>query len=107
MKKKFESCGHSFDAEFFPAESSCMIRFYDSKNEDFGGSLHDLVIAEPSYGFLLVQYIGDDAVMSGVLNEKYFRKYDGGYPLFSGGQSAAMPKCLLPVSYRFCCGYRI
>ncbi|WP_321026150.1 hypothetical protein [Hungatella effluvii] len=53
MKKKFESCGHSFDAEFFPAESSCMIRFYDSKNEDFGGSLHDLVIAEPSYGFLL------------------------------------------------------
>ena len=54
MKKTFESCGHSFDAEFFPAESSCMIRFYDSKNEDFGGSLHDLVIAEPSYGFLLV-----------------------------------------------------
>ena len=74
MKKKFESCGHSFDAEFFPAESSCMIRFYDSKNEDFGGSLNDLVIAEPSYGFLLVQYIGDDAVMSGVLNEKYFSK---------------------------------
>ena len=64
MKKTFESCGHSFDAEFFPAESSCMIRFYDSKNEDFGGSLHDLVIAEPSYGFLLVQYIGDDAVMT-------------------------------------------
>ena len=60
MKKTFESCGHSFDAEFFSAESSCMIRFYDSKNEDFGGSLHDLVIAEPSYGFLLVQYIGDD-----------------------------------------------
>ena len=58
MKKTFESCGHSFDAEFFPAESSCMIRFYDSKNEDFGGSLHDLVIAEPSYGFLLVQYTG-------------------------------------------------
>ena len=74
MKKTFESCGHSFDAEFFPTESSCMIRFYDSKNEDFGGSLHDLVIAEPSYGFLLVQYIGDDAVMSGVLNEKYFSK---------------------------------
>ncbi len=74
MQKKFKSHECSYDAEFFLNENSCMIRFYDSKNEEYGEDLHDLVIVEPSYGFLLVQYIGEDAVLSGTLNEKYFSK---------------------------------
>lgn len=74
MQKKFISHRCSYDVEFFETENSCMIRFYDSKKEEYGKSLHDLVIVEPSYGFLLVQYIGNDAVLGGVLNEEYFSK---------------------------------
>lgn len=74
MKTEFISHGHSYDVQFFQAENSCMIRFYDGNNEKYSKPLQDLVIVEPSYGVLLVQYIGDDAVLSGTLNEKYFSK---------------------------------
>ena len=46
------------------------------------------MIVEPSYGYLLLQYIGDDATLSGSLNKEYFCEemiedivfeiYDGG-----------------------------
>lgn len=74
IQKKFISHGYSCDVELFQTENSCVIRFYDSKNEQYEKSLHDLVIVEPSHGFLLVQYIGDDAVLGGVLNKRYFSK---------------------------------
>ena len=34
--------------------------------------LRDLVVATPSYGFLLIQYIDEDAVLTGTLNREYF-----------------------------------
>ena len=38
MQKKFISHGCSYDVEYFQTENSCMIRFYDSKNEEYGKS---------------------------------------------------------------------
>lgn len=74
MQGKFESHNFLCDVECFHNENSDVIRFYDSKNQLYKNPLSDLVIVEPSYGILLIQYIGDDCVLSGTLNDKYFRR---------------------------------
>lgn len=74
MRKKFASHGCLYDVECFHNADAEMVRFYDSKNEQYKNPLSDLVIVEPSYGILLIQYIGEDCVLSGTLNNKYFCK---------------------------------
>lgn len=67
-------CSHScsYNVEYFHNDNADMIRFYAVNNEQYSDSLNDLVIVEPSYGYLLLQYIGNDAILSGSLNKKYF-----------------------------------
>lgn len=74
MQRMFESCGYSYDVEYFHKEDADMVRFYERKNQSYNVPLSDLVMVEPSYGILLIQYIGDDCVVSGTLNNKYFCK---------------------------------
>ena len=45
---------------------------YEKRNEQYGEMLSDLVIGTPFYGFLLIQHIAGDAVLTGTLNAKYF-----------------------------------
>ena len=47
-------------------------RLYHKLYEQYGERLSNLVIGTPSYGFLLIQYISGDAVLTGTLNAKYF-----------------------------------
>lgn len=72
MQRKFESQGCAYDAELLHCGNTDIVRFYERQNEQYGKRLSDLVIATPSYGFLLIQYIADDAVLTGTLNAEYF-----------------------------------
>ena len=72
MQQKFISNGCVYDVEIFCCDNTNIIRFYETQNEQYGETISDLVIATPSYGFLLIKYIGDDAVLTGTLNRDYF-----------------------------------
>lgn len=72
MAQKFESNGRMYDVEIFQHEDTDIVRFYEERNEQYGERLSNLVIGIPSYGFLLIQYIAGDAVLTGTLNAKYF-----------------------------------
>lgn len=74
MQKKFTYNDQSYDVEYFHHEHSDLIRFYFAENEQYRDPLCDLVIVKPSCGYLLLQTIGSDAVLSGSLNSKYFNK---------------------------------
>ncbi len=74
MEQKFTSNGRVYDVEIFHCGNADIVRFYEAQNEQYGDNLSDLVIAVPSYGFLQIQYISDDAVLTGILNSEYFCK---------------------------------
>lgn len=54
MQQIFQSHGYSYNVEYFRSNNADMIRFYDTKNELCSNLLSDLVIAVPSYGYLLL-----------------------------------------------------
>lgn len=72
MQHIFESNGHVYDVEIFHCGNTDIVRFYKERNEQYDKMLCNLVIATPSYGLLLIQYVGEDAVLTGTLNTKYF-----------------------------------
>lgn len=72
MQQKFKSNGCVYDVEIFHCGNTDIVRFYEMRNEQYGETISDLVMATPSYGFLLIKYIGDDAVLTGTLNRNYF-----------------------------------
>ena len=72
MQQIFHSHGCSYNVEYFHSDNADMVRFYDTQNESHSCPLSDLVIAKSSYGYILLQYIGDDAILSGSLNKEYF-----------------------------------
>ena len=72
MQKIFHSHGCSYNVEYLCSDNADMIRFYGTQNESHSDQLSDLVIVTPSYGYLLLQYVGADAVLSGSLNKEYF-----------------------------------
>ncbi|MBQ7232169.1 MAG: hypothetical protein IJX07_02925 [Bacillales bacterium] len=72
MQQKFMSNGCVYDVEIFRCDNTDIVRFYEMQNEQYGEKISDLVIATPSYGFLLIKYIGGDAVLTGTLNRDYF-----------------------------------
>lgn len=72
MQQIFHSHGRFYNVEYLCSGNADMVRFYDVQNESHSSPLNDLVIVTPSYGYLLLQYIGDDAILSGSLNKEYF-----------------------------------
>lgn len=74
MQQKFESNGCEYDVEIFHCGNTDIVRFYEAQKEQYGERLSDLVIAVPSYGFLQIQYISGDAVLTGTLSSEYFCK---------------------------------
>lgn len=72
MEQIFHSHGCSYHVGCFYGHDADMIYFYSVHKKSYCGVLSDLVIVEPSYGYLLLQYIGNDAILSGSLNKKYF-----------------------------------
>lgn len=75
MKRKFESKDCTYDVEIFQCGNTDIVRFYEERNEQYGETLTDLVIAAPSYGFLLIQHIAGEAVLTGTLDSKYFHMF--------------------------------
>lgn len=69
---KFEYESFSCDVDVFYKENDVLVRFYDSSKEQSGDEIIDLVIVEPGYGYLLIKYKGDAALLSGLLDENIF-----------------------------------
>lgn len=83
MQQKFESNGCVYDVEIFHCGNTDIVRFYEAQNEQYGEMLSDLVIAVPSYGFLQIQYISGDAVLTGTFNNEYkYIKINSPYGMF-------------------------
>jgi len=74
MQQKFASNGCEYDVEILHCGNTDIVRFYEEQNEQYGEQLINLVIAVPSYGFLQIQYISGDAVLTGTLNRAYFNE---------------------------------
>ncbi len=72
MQRKFESNGCTYDVEIFQCGDTDIVRFYEERYEHHPETLNNLVIVTPPCGFLLIQYIGEDAVVAGTLNTEYF-----------------------------------
>ena len=72
MYQVFECQSFLYHVEIFQNEDSHLIRFFDGESERYREPLSDLVIAGPSYGFLHIKHVGEDAVLSGFLDRKYF-----------------------------------
>lgn len=63
--------GREFNAEIYDGKDGYVIRLYCG-SEEYSGSLSNLVIVPSCAGFLYLRFIGDDAVMSGLLDKRYF-----------------------------------
>ena len=61
-----------YDVEIFQYRDTDIVRFYEERNEQYGKVLSNFVIGTPSYGFLLIQHIAGNAVLTGTLNAKHF-----------------------------------
>lgn len=67
--------GRAFDAEIYGGKDGYVIRIFNGSNEEYSeqfSSLANLVIVPSCSGFLYLRFIGEDAVMSGILDKNYF-----------------------------------
>lgn len=67
--------GRELDAEIYNSNGGndgYVIRLFHGSEEKYSEPLSDLVIVPSCAGFLYLRFIGDDAVMSGLLDKRYF-----------------------------------
>ena len=74
MRKIFKSGELACDAEVLGGNDTYIIRFYDHQAKRWPVPLSDLVIVPSDYGFLRLRRVGGDAVLSGILDARYFSK---------------------------------
>lgn len=70
--RHFESGGFSCGAEFLHSGNTWAVRFYDDSGPGFKAPLANLVIPPDCYGFLHLQCVGEDGVLSGFLDAAHF-----------------------------------
>lgn len=64
--------GREFDAEIYGGKDGYVIRIFRGFEEKYSEPLSNLVIVPSCAGFLYLRFIGEDAVMSGLLDKRYF-----------------------------------
>ncbi len=69
---KFTGTSFSCEVAIFRDGADLVVRFYDQAKEHTPAQLHDLVIANPGYGYLCLKFIGPDALLTGFLDEAVF-----------------------------------
>lgn len=69
---KFEYQKFSCNVDVFHRDLDMIVRFYDGSREPAEEEIVDLVIADPGYGYIILKYKGDAALLSGFLNESVF-----------------------------------
>lgn len=74
MLKEFRYREQLYNVEMIQNGNSYLIRFFNGAVENYREPLSDLVVVYSPYGFLHLKGIGEDAVLSGFLNENYFTK---------------------------------
>lgn len=72
MVTQFKTNGFECNAEFYFNESSCVVRFYGPNTNVPCAPLTNLVIVPSCYGFLFLSYVGEVAILSGLLDQKHF-----------------------------------
>lgn len=70
---KFEFENFVCDVDFFLCDNDIAVRFYDKSHEQNEDQIHDLVIVNPGYGYLVFKQKGDDGLLSGFLDETVFK----------------------------------
>lgn len=71
MKFTFES--FSCDVDVFLKDQDIIIRFYDRSREQEEEEIINLVIVDPGFGYLCLKVKGEDALLSGYLDESIFQ----------------------------------
>ncbi|MFS0870313.1 hypothetical protein [Paenibacillus xylanilyticus] len=69
---RFEYQNFSCDVDVFRRELDIVVRFYDGSREPAEEEIVNLVIADPGYGYLMLKFKGDAALLSGFLDESVF-----------------------------------
>ena len=68
---RFSCGGGEFNAEIYNGGDGYVIRIFGG-SEEYSEPLSNLVIVPSCAGFLYLRFIGNDAVMSGILDKRYF-----------------------------------
>ena len=63
--------GREFGIEIYGGSDGYVIRLFHG-SEEYSEPLSNLVIVPSCAGFLYLRFIGEDAVMSGILDKRYF-----------------------------------
>lgn len=72
LSMKFKYGTFSCDVDIFNSKKDILVRFYDRSKEQNEDEIINLVIVDPGYGYLLIKYKGDSALLSGFLDESVF-----------------------------------
>ncbi|MEK4512052.1 hypothetical protein [Paenibacillus sp. FSL K6-2524] len=70
---KFEFKNFSCDVDVFYKDQDIVVRFYDGSREQTENEIVNLVIVDPGFGYLILKFKGDAALLSGYLDEVVFR----------------------------------
>lgn len=63
--------GAEFNVEIYGGNDGHVIRIFRG-SEEYSEPLSNLVIVPSCAGFLYLRFVGEDAVMSGILDKRYF-----------------------------------
>jgi hypothetical protein len=69
---KFQHEGFRCDVEVFTNGDDLLVRFFDSSREQDEEQICNLVIVDPGFGVLCLKFKGQDALLSGFLDESAF-----------------------------------
>ncbi len=69
---KFQFGGCTCNVDIFEKEDDIVVRFFDKKKEHNEKDIVDLVIVDPGYGYLSLKFKGQEALLSGFLDESFF-----------------------------------
>jgi hypothetical protein len=69
---KFQYEGFSCDVELYTNGNDLVVRFFNRSAEHDEEQIHDLVIVDPGFGVICLKFKGQDALLSGFLDESVF-----------------------------------
>ncbi len=62
----------SCHADVYTAGKDLVVRFYDASKEQTEAQIVNCVIVDPGYGYISLKFKGEDALLSGYLDERVF-----------------------------------
>ena len=69
---KFEYDDFSCTVDIFQCDNDIVVRFFDQSKEHKAEEIVNLVLVDPGFGYLMLKFKGDNALLSGFLDERVF-----------------------------------